>query len=304
VGQNGSKDMDILYQYIVSQELVAKMDQELDLKAMFSKATDDPLNAFKPNGTIEDLLAYWQHMVKVNYDNGTGLMTLQVFAFDPHDAQKIAQMILVESTQIINDLSQTAQEDTTRYSKDAMTAAEKKLSDARLAVLDYQIKNGIVDPSNAIATQNGIIGNLNQELATTQVELDMLSGTVGKNDLRIATLNRKIEVINKRIIQEQAKVGSGSATSPGFAKLMQDFERLKVDQDFAERAYLSALAAYDQATSDAQHKTRYLASYLNPTLAEASTAPNRPLAALVVAVIGFLAWAISVLMYYALRDRR
>ena len=199
----------------------------------------------------------------------------------------------------------TAQEDTTRYSKDALTTAEKKLGDARLAVLDYQITNRIVDPTNVIANQNGVISTLNQQLATAQIELDMLAGTVGKNDLRINTLNRRIEVIQNRIAEEQAKVGGASDSSaPGFAKLMQDFERLKVDQDFSERAYLAALAAYDQAINDAQHKTRYLATYVAPTLAEAPTAPNRPLTAVVVALIGFLLWSILVLLYYALRDRR
>ncbi|MBC7738695.1 MAG: hypothetical protein H7245_16095 [Candidatus Saccharibacteria bacterium] len=98
--------------------------------------------------------------------------------------------------------------------------------------------------------------------------------------------------------------GSNSAEGPGFAKLMQEFERLRVDQDFSERAYLAALAAYDQALNDAQHKTRYLAAFVTPTLAEASTAPNRPLSMVVVAIIGFLSWATSVLIYYALRDRR
>ena len=305
VSQNGSKDMDILNQFIISQELVAKVDRELDLKAIYSKARDDPLNAFTSKGTIEDLLSYWQRKVIVNYDTGTGLMTLQVFAFSPEDARNIAKIILVESTKIINDLSMTAQEDTTRYSKDALTTAEKKLGDARLAVLDYQIANRIVDPTNVIATQNGVISTLNQQLATAQIDLDMLAGTVGKNDLRINTLNRRIEVIQNRIAEEQAKVGGASDSSaPGFAKLMQDFERLKVDQDFSERAYLAALAAYDQAINDAQHKTRYLATYVAPTLAEAPTAPNRPLTAVVVALIGFLLWSILVLLYYALRDRR
>ena len=133
----------------------------------------------------------------------------------------------------------------------------------------------------------------------------MLAGTVGANDVRIATLNRRIEVIQNRINEEQAKVGGASDIgSPGFAKLMQEFERLKVDQDFAERAYLAALGAYDQAINDAQHKTRYLATYVAPTLAEAPTAPNRPLSALIVALIGFLLWSVVVLIYYALRDRR
>lgn len=305
VSKNGSSDMDILNQFILSQELVAKLDKEMDLKAIFSKAAGDPLNAFVKDGTIEDLVAFWQRMVIVNYDKGTGLMSLQVFAFDPQDAKRIAEAILEESTKIINDLSLTAQVDTTRYSKDALSAAEKKLGDARLAVLDYQVRNRIVDPSTTIASQNGVISTLNQQLATTQIELDMLSGTVGDKDVRIATLNRKIEVILNRIAEEQSKVGTGvDGTAAGFAKLIQEFERLRVDQDFAERAYLASLAAYDQAINDAQHKTRYLAAYVAPTLAESPTAPNRPLTAFLVALIGFLLWAVIVLTYYALRDRR
>lgn len=305
LSQSGSKDMDILSQFIVSQELVARLDSQLDLKAIYSKPQGDPLNSFPKGGTIENLLAYWQRMVIVNYDNGTGLMSLQVFAFEPTDAQRIAKAILVESTKIINDLSLTAQEDTTRYSKEALADAEQKLGDARVAVLDYQIKNNIVDPTSAIANQNSVIGTLNQELATTQIDLDMLTGTVAASDVRIATLNRKLDVIRNRIAEEQSKVGAATdANSPGFAKLTQEFERLKVDQDFAERSYLSALAAYDQAINDAQHKTRYLATYVAPTLAEATTAPNRPLSALVVALVGFLLWSVTVLIYYALRDRR
>ncbi len=303
--QSGSKDMDILNQFIISQELVAKIDAELDLKAMYSRAADDPLNAFVKDGTIEDLVEYWQRMVLVNYDNGTGLMNLRVFAFDPVDAQKIARAVLTESTQIINDLSQTAQEDTTRYSKDALAATEKKLAEARLAVLDFQVRNRIVDPSNVIANQLSVVSTLNQQLAAAQIDLDMLTGTVPDTDPRIAQITRRIEVIRNRIAEEQSKVGANAdSNSPGFAKLTADFEGLKVAQDFAQQAYLSALAAHDQALTDAQHKTRYLATYVEPTLAEASTAPSRPVSAGLTALIGLLSWAVTVLIYYALRDRR
>ena len=303
--QSGSKDMDILNQFIVSQELVAKIDADLDLKTIYSKHPNDPLNAFDADGTIEDLVAYWQRMVLINYDTTTGLMNLRVFAFDPQDARRIAVTVLTESTAIINQLSKTAQEDTTRYSKDALAATEQKLTQARLAVLDFQVKNNIVDPSNVVANQLSVVSTLNQQLATAQIEFDMLAGTVPAGDPRIATLTRRLDVIRNRIAQEQAKVGAAAdSNSPGFAQLMADFERLKVEQDFAQQAYLSALATHDQALTEAQQKTRYLATYVAPTLAEAPTAPNRPLAAALTALIGFLIWAISVLTYYALRDRR
>lgn len=303
--QTGSKDMDILNQFIISQELVSKVDADLDLKAIWSKAEGDPLYAFKADGTIEDLVAYWQRMVLVNYDNGTGLMNLRVFAFDPQDARNIADAVLRQSTDIINDLSKTAQEDTTRYSKESLQAAEEKLTQARLAVLDFQVRNNIVDPSNVVANQLSVISTLNQQLASAQIDFDMLNGTVPDADLRLASLSRRLEVIRKRIEEEQAKVGaSGDSGSSGFAKLVGDFEKLKVEQDFAQQAYLSALAAHDQALTDARQKTRYLAAYVVPTLAEASTGPNRPLATFLVALIGFLSWAVMVLTYYALRDRR
>ncbi len=305
VSQSSSKDMDILNQFIISQELVSKVDQQLDLKRIYGKAINDPLNALGQNVTIEDKVAYWQRMVRVNYDTGTGLMNLQIYAFDPKDAQDIANAVLVESTRIINDLSKTAQEDATRYSQDSLHATEKKLSDARLAVLDFQITNHVVDPSSAIANQSSIVGTLNQQLAAAQIDLDMLTGTVQPTDPRLAQLSRRIDVINNRISEEQSKVGAlANSSAPGFAKMMSDFERLRVDQEFAEKAYLSSLAAYDQALTDAQHKTRYLATYVAPTLAEAPTAPNRPLTAFIVALIGFLLWSVLVLVYYALRDRR
>jgi capsular polysaccharide transport system permease protein len=303
--QSGSKDMDILNQFIISQELVAKLDAELDLKTVWSKAGNDPLNAFNSDGTIEDLVDYWQRMVLINYDNGTGLMNLRIFAFDPLDAQRIAKGVLDESTNIINVLSKTAQDDTTRYSKEALAATEQKLTEARLAVLDFQVKNNIVDPSNVVASQLSVVSTLNQQLASAQIDLDMMAGTVPETDSRLAQLKRRLDVIRNRIEEEQAKVGATSdSSSPGFAKLMADFEKLKVEQDFAQQAYLSALAAHDQALTDAQHKTRYLATYVAPTLAEAPTAPNRPLTAALTALIGFLLWSVLVLTYYALRDRR
>ena len=197
--QSGSKDMDILNQFIISQELVAKIDTDLDLKAIWSKADNDPLNGFYAAGTIEDLVAYWQRMVLVNYDNGTGLMNLQVFAFDPVDAQKIASAVLTESTNIINQLSKTAQDDTTRYSKESLAATEAKLAEARLAVLDFQVRNNIVDPSNVVANQLSVVATLNQQLASTQIDFDMLSGTVPATDPRLAQLSRRLEVIRNRI---------------------------------------------------------------------------------------------------------
>lgn len=66
-GSSSSSDTDILYQFIQSQELVGKIDDAIDLRAIWSRADPavDPLYAFHVPGTIEDLMRYWPRMVKV-----------------------------------------------------------------------------------------------------------------------------------------------------------------------------------------------------------------------------------------------
>jgi capsular polysaccharide transport system permease protein len=305
VGASSSSDMDILNQFIVSQELVSRVDAKLDLRKIFSKPANDPLFSFPANGKIEDLVEYWKSMVIPTFDGSTGLMNIQVFAFDPQDAQNIAREVLSESTSIINELSKTAQDDSTRYSKEALIKVQEQMAGAQKNLTEFRIKNRIVDPSTQLAGATQVITSLVQQLGEAEIDLDMLRGTVPESDPRIAQLNRRIEVIQNRISEETSKVGGLSdPNSAGYAKLVSDYQNLQMEQDFASKAYLQALGAYDQAVNDAQHNTRYLATYLQPTLAESSTAPNRPLRIFLTALAGFLLWATLAMIYYALRDRR
>ena len=302
---SSSSDMDIVFEFIRSQELMNRVDAKLKLRTIFSKPANDPLMRFAPDGSIEDLLTYWQTMVVPTFDRSTGLMRLTVWAFDPNDAQAIAVEVLAQSTAIINDLSKTAQVDTTRYAQESLTKSEQRMAAAQQALTNFRVANGILDPEQQVLGTAQVVNTLVQQLATTQIELDLLSGTVPDSDPRFAQLSRRITVIQNRIASEQAKVGGLSDPgAPNYAKLMTDYQNLLMEQDFAQKAYLTALGAYDLAVNDAQHQTRYLATYLQPTLAQTSTAPQRGLRTLLAAMVGLLAWSIGVMIYYALRDRR
>ena len=88
------------------------------------------------------------------------------------------------------------------------------------------------------------------------------------------------------------------------ATTIAEFERLAVDREFAEQAYAAALATFDGARAEANRQSRYLAAYIQPTLAQRAEFPNQPLLIGIVALFSFLGWAIIALSYYALRDRR
>lgn len=304
-GSAATKDMDILNHFVVSQELVERIDAKLDLRKIYARHPEDWYFSFPPDGPIEDLVEYWQKMVVVNYDSSTGLMALRVFAFSPEDSQAIAREIVAESSAIINELSKTSLEDTTRYSREALAKAEDRYRNAQSSLTEFRIKNRIVDPQMQLQGASQVINGLVQQLAEAQINLDLLKGQVADNDPRIGQLNRRIDVIQKRIAEETGKVGASSdSAGPGYANLVRDYQNLQTEMEFAQKSYLASQGAYDQAVAEASQQTHYLATYLSPTLAQSSTAPDRPLRIFLVFLAGLMSWATMSMVYYALRDRR
>ena len=305
LGSSSSSDTDILYEFIQSQQLVAALDAELDLREMYSiHWPEDPVFAFDPDGTIEDLTTYWNNVIDIYYDSGTGLIELRVRAFRPEDAFAVATGIFERSSRMINDLSAIAREDATRYARGDLDLAVDRLKEAREAILQFRARTQIIDPEADLQGQMGILNTLQQSYASALIELDLLRETTRDGDPRIDQAENRIRVIEARIDEERAKFGSGASDiDEDYVSIIGEFERLNVDLEFAQSAYLSALAAYDSAVAEAQRQSRYLAPYLEPSVAERSLYPQRATLLGLIAVFAFLAWVIASLVYYSIRDR-
>ena len=302
-----SSDSDILFEFIQSHELVAKIDGTLDLRQIYSEPyPSDPVFALKPDASIEELLAYWQRMVRISYAPGTGLIDVEVLSFDAATSKRIAEEIFSESSRMINELSTIAREDAMRYAREELNDALQQLSKARQALTAFRSRNQIVNPDADIQVQMGLLGSLQQMLGSELIDYDLLRHNARENDPRVVQSERRIEAIRERIRQERLKFGNGSEenVTDDYADVVAEFERLTVERRFAENKYTSALSNFDSARANAQRQSRYLAAYVQPTLAESPEYPRRGLILGLCALILFGSWCIMVLVYYSLRDRR
>jgi capsular polysaccharide transport system permease protein len=305
---SSSSDADILFSYLTSQELVSKVQVRADIRTLWSKVSiqNDPVFAYDPSGTIEDLQQHWDRKIDIVYDSGTGLIDLEVRAFDPGDALIIAEAILSECTAMINGLSKAAQQDSIQFTQEELDDAVVRLKKARRALTEFRNRTQIVDPSIDTQNQMGLLVTLQQQLADALIESDLLADTTRQNDPRITQAKRRIEVINARIASERRKLGLGEDGdgSDAFATLVGQYEGLIVDREFAESAYTATLAAHDAALSEARRQSRYLAAHVKPTLAERAEFPQRVWMLTLITVFCFFGWATLCLVYYSLRDRR
>lgn len=302
----GVSDSDILYEFIASQELVEILDRRLGLVEIFSKPTTDPVFGYDPEGTIEDLHDYWDRMVRITYDDGSGLIEVRALAFDPEDARAIATGIFEESARLVDEFSAIAQDDTTEFARQEVERAVERLKIARERLTAYRSETQIVDPSADLQGQMGLLSTLEGQLAEAFISADLLRESTRATDPRIQQAERRIAVIEARIEDERRKLGVGrdGGTGGDYATLLAEYERLAVEREFSEQAYTAALATYDQALAEARRKSRYLAAYIKPTMAQASKFPKRFMLIGLTAFFLVTLWSISVLAYYSFRDRR
>ncbi len=303
-----STDAEILYAFIKSQDMVQRMDSELDLAGIYSRDYDgDPLFSLKPGATIEDKVKFWQRVVIVKYDEATGLLDLQVRAFSPEEAQKVGQSIINYGSEMINGLSEIAREDATRYAMKELDRAVIRLKEAREALTRYRSETQTVDPTADVQVQLGLMTTLQGQLAAALIEQDLLKDYAPDSDPRFVQLERRIEVINRRIAEEKRKFGvggEGGADSDDYATRFAQYESLLVDRQVAEEGFRSATVILDAARGEAQRKSRYLAAHVQPTLAQGALYPHSLQMMVLTAFFLTLAWALMVLIFYSIRDRR
>lgn len=301
VTSSSTSDTDILYKFIQSRDLVERVNQRIDLRAVWSKAPGDPVFGFNGGEALEDLVEEWERKVRIHYDSG--MIDLRILAFDPQDAQDIAVAILEEGGILINQLNDIAREDALRYARDELERAEDLLREARQNVTEFRNRYQLVDPVADVQGQIGVVTSLQQQLAEQLVALGLLRANAQDGDPRIAQSELRIQVIRDQIEAERQKFGS-TGGEEALSDVVGQFEILTVDRQFAETSYTAALASFESARAEAVRQSRYLAPYIRPTLAQEAEFPQRE--RLVLMIAGFLAllWVIGSLMFYSLRDRR
>lgn len=307
-GSNSSGDGEILYQFILSQRMVRLVEESVGLRAHYSRYwEEDPVFSLWPDANIEDLEWFWSRIVRVSLDSGTGLIDVRVLAFDPETAHAITSSIVAHSQAMINALNDQARDDAMSYAREDLENSVERLKLAREALTSFRTRTRIVDPESDLQGRMGVMSNLQQQLAEALIEYDLLKSTTSPSDPRVSQVQRRITAIQDRIkLEREAFATESIETGAGqedYPDLIAEYEGLVVDREFAEETYRATLAAVDVARAKAQRQSRYLATFVPPTLAESSEYPKRFTIMALAALCLLLTWSILTLVYYSIRDR-
>src|SRR6185312_14153750 len=162
LGGNAGSTVDlstILYQYIRSEALLTKVDSQVHLRDYYSSKNVDFLSRMNPKARASTFLRYYLWYVDVSQDEG-GYLTVDVQAFDPDYAQKLANAIAKGADEMVDDMSAQARRNEVAYAEEEVKKDEGRLIKARTALTDFQNLHKDINPQGTASQYSGIVGQL------------------------------------------------------------------------------------------------------------------------------------------------
>lgn len=302
----------IVADYITSREAVGDLLKTVDLRAIYSSPGADYLSRLDPTVPVEKLVAYWQNRVDASFDVSTGISIVQVRAFTPEDSLRVAKALIGASESLVNRIAERAREDAVRFAERDVKNAEDRLREVTAKLRQFRNVQQTPDLSTSASGTLGLSLQLRTNLAQMEAQLTSLSTHMAPDAPTIKVLKNNIAATRDQLGKIEGELGAGAApagnpnsqgpNSEGYAATLSDYEDIRLEMQFAQQSYQNMLTALDQVRSSAMSDRTYLMPYVEPSLAEFPLYPERVEDVFIVFLIAGVAWAITMLTVYAVRD--
>jgi capsular polysaccharide transport system permease protein len=260
----------------------------------------DRFNPFGTGGSFEDLYKYYQKKIEVKQDTTSSIVTLTVRAFTPPDAHRFNEQLLEMAESTVNKLNERGRQDLIRFAQREVDEAKNESQAAALALSAYRNRAGVVDPEKQATVQLQMISKLQDELIATRTQLRELRA--------FAPQNPQVEVLTTRAkglgeeVDEQLGLVAGSSKS--LSSEAARYQRLWLENQFADKQLASAMVSLEDARNEARRKQVYVERIVSPNLPDDALEPRRLRGIFSTLLLGLAAWIIISLLVAGMLEHR
>jgi capsular polysaccharide transport system permease protein len=297
-----SEDTYAVHEYLMSRDVVRRLEREDDLRALLSRPEGDLISRFPGlwfwRNDFESLHRTYGRFVTIEIDSSSGVSTLQVKAYRPEDAQRVADSLLRFSEQLVNTLNERARHDALAVFQSEVQGTEQRIAKIQDQLTAYRVKEKMLDPKSAATGPIELLAQMNAQLANAKAQLaEVLKNS--PNSPQIPLVRTRIGSLEKLIIEERAKI---TGDSNSVATALGEYERLTVQHLLAEKQLASAFVSLEAARLEAQRQQLYLETIAKPNLADYPLYPKRIVSFITVVVTCSLAYGIAWLLIAGVRE--
>lgn len=264
----------LLRDYLLSVDMLKKLDKQLDLRTHFSDSSHDLISRMWLKDTsMEWFYLHYLSRVQVEFDEFAGVLRIKVQAYDAETSQAIAQMLVQEGERYMNLLGHEMAQVQVDFLTTQVEQAQQRFQQASQALLNYQNKAGLLSPQATAESINAIVASLESQRAQLQTQLASLPKSLDRDHPNIVLLKQALNAVDKQIKQEKLKLATPSGGT--LNSYVEEFHRLEMDVQFTQELYKSSLIALEKGRIDATRMLEKVSVLQTATLAEYPMEPRR-----------------------------
>lgn len=301
-----NQDAFLVVNYIQSLDMALYLDEQLKLAQYYQSDRHDVFSRLAVDATQEDYLKYYRSHIGVGHDETTGIITIEMQAFDPTFAQLLVETVTQKSEDFVNAVSNQLADKQVAFVKTEVELAQGKLRITKQEILDFQNSNNVVSPEELTKGISSIIQGLEARLAEQRANLTAAKTYLNTDSSQIVSMMAEIGALVKQIEMEKVRlVGIGEEEGEQrLNSLGAHFQNLELDLQFATDAYAASLKALEAARMEASGKLKHLMVVTQPSMAEEAEYPHKLYNLASLAIILLMLYGIVKMLVASIRDHR
>ncbi|WP_019864356.1 hypothetical protein [Methylovulum miyakonense] len=306
VSAGNQPDQLLMRDYLLSLDMLKKLDAELHLRDHYSDPRHDLLSRLwsKNNDIleVEEFYDYYLERVSVEYDDYAGVLVIKAQGYDPQTAQAITAALVRDGERFMNALAHSLAKDQVDFLSQQIGDINRATMAARQALLNYQNKHGLVSPQGTTENLAGIVNAMEGQLSTLQTSRAAMLGYLMPDSANVVELNLQIGALEKQIASEKAKLAAPQGKA--LNSTVEEYQRLEMEAGFTQDLYKTALTALEKGRFEASRTLKKMSVLQAPTLPEYPLEPRRLYNSAVSLLMILLAAGILHLLAAIIRDHK
>lgn len=302
IGGSNHEDVLLIQDYLKSPDLLNKLDKELGLKAHYQSHEIDYFSRLPNDVSREQFIEYYRNHLTLRLDDISGVLTVELQAFDPAYGQRVVSMMLKESEGFINKLGHQVALEQLAFVEKEVDRAYQRVQTEKAKVLDFQNTHHLISPESTSSARLGVVSQIEGQLAQQQAQLKQLQSYMKDTAPAVISVQARVDALTQQLEQEKARLTG--TDKDAMNEVTARYIDVQTQASLAADLYKTGLISLEQARVEAYRKLKHLLVVSQPTLAQDAEYPRRLYNLATIGVLLCLLYGLIVMGLATLREHQ
>lgn len=303
LGGSSEADQRLLRDYLLSVDLLQRLDARHHLRAHYSDSRRDPLSRmWSADEPIEWFHRHFLSRVGVEFDPASGVLIVKAQAYDPETARAIVGTMVEEGEKAMNAIGHLLAREQVVFLEKQAAEMSQRLVQAREAAIAFQNRRGLASPQATIENLTSVVNRLESQIAELQAKRAALLGYLSNDAPPVIEVDVQLAAAERQLAIEKSKLAAPSGKT--LNTTLEEYQRLQMAAELALDMYKTALVALEKGRLQAIRTLKKVVVLQSPTLPQYPLQPRRIYNTVLFVLVTLLLTSVVHLLVAVIRDHK